>query len=228
MGSPRSAVPLDRSVFRPTPLKKNSIRNCRLYVIVDRAAIGRQDPVRVAEQAVRGGADVIQWRDKTAPAGEFLKVARSIRKVTRRLGVLFVVNDRLAAALRVEADGVHVGHEDFPVREVRALAGRRLLIGRSTHSLREAHQAEADGADYLGVGPVFSTPTKPDYRARGLPLIRRVAPMIRIPWFAIGGIDLGNLALVLSAGAARVAVVRAVAAASDPEAAARAFKGFLH
>lgn len=184
--------------------------------------------MRVAAAAIRGGADVIQWRDKSASDGEFLQVARAIREVTRRLKVLFVVNDRVAVALRVRADGVHVGHEDLPVPDVRALAGRRLLIGRSTHSLKEARQTAADGADYLGVGPIFSTPTKPGTRAVGLELVRRVAPVIRIPWFAIGGIDLGNLPLVLSAGAARVAVVRAVSAVSDPEAAARAFKGFLH
>lgn len=208
-------------------MKKNSLRNCRLYVIVDRAAIGRRDPVRVAEAAVRGGADVIQWRDKAARDGEFLAVARAMRRVVRG-GALFVVNDRVAVALRVGADGVHVGHEDLPVADVRLLAGRRFLIGRSTHSWAEARQAAASGADYLGVGPIFSTPTKPDYRPVGLELVRRAAPAIRIPWFAIGGIDLGNLPLVLSAGAARVAVVRAVAAASDPEETARAFKGLLH
>lgn len=182
----------------------------------------------MARAALRGGADVIQWRDKTAPDGEFLQVARVLERVTHQAGALFIVNDRVAVALRVRADGVHVGHEDLPVPDVRALAGRRLLVGRSTHSLDEARQAEADGADYIGVGPLFSTPTKPGYPATGLGLVRQVAPAIRTPWFAIGGIDLGNLALVLSAGAARVAVVRAVAARSNPERAARAFKGFLH
>ena len=208
-------------------MKKSLLQSCRLYVIVDRAAIGRRNPVRVAEAAVRGGADVIQWRDKAAPDGEFLAVARAMGKIVRKRA-LFVVNDRVAVALRVGADGVHVGHEDLPVSDLRALVGRRLLIGRSTHSLKEARQAVADGADYIGVGPVFATPTKPGYRAIGLKRVRGVAPAIRIPWFAIGGIDLRNLPLVLSAGAARVAVVRAVVAASDPEAAARVFKGLLH
>ncbi len=181
----------------------------------------------MAEAAVRGGADVIQWRDNTVPDGEFLAIARAMGKAVRKRGALFVVNDRVAVALRVQADGVHLGHEDLPVREVRALVGRRMLIGRSTHSLAEAKRAQADGADYLGVGPLFSTPTKPHYKAVGLELARKAAPVLRIPWFAIGGIDLGNLPLVLSAGAARVAVVRAVAAAFQPEAAARAFKGLL-
>lgn len=208
-------------------MKKNSIQDCRLYVIVDRSAVGGRDPVEVAGQAIRGGADCIQWRDKTSPDGEFLAVAARLRELTRRTGTLFVVNDRLDAALAAQADAVHLGHEDMPVARARAVAGDRLLIGRSTHSLEEALAAEAEGADYIGVGPVFATPTKPGYKAVGLDLVREVAPAIRLPWVAIGGIDRENLRLVLSAGATRVAVVRAVAAASDPEAAARALKGIL-
>lgn len=206
-------------------MSKRSFADCRLYVIVDRSAVGGRDPARVAEQAIRGGADCIQWRDKSAPDGPFLEAAERLRELTRRTGTLFVVNDRLDAALACGADGVHLGHEDLPVATARSLAGDRLLIGRSTHSLAEAKAAQAEGADYIGVGPVFATPTKPDYPAVGLELLRQIGAAIRIPWVAIGGIDLQNLPLVLSAGAARVAVVRAVAAASDPEAAARALKG---
>lgn len=208
-------------------MKKSSLARCRLYVIVDRGSLGARDPVQVAETAVRGGADVIQWRDKTSADQDFLEIAQAMGSTVRKQGGLFVVNDRVEIALQADADGVHVGHEDLSVRQVRDRVGAGFLIGRSTHSLEEALQAEQDGADYLGVGPVFQTPTKPDYRPVGLDLMRQAAERIRIPWFAIGGIDLGNAALVLSAGAARVAVVRAVAAASDPEAAARAFKGLL-
>ena len=208
-------------------MSKPSIQNAKLYVIVDRSALGGRDPVETAAAAMRGGADVIQWRDKTAPDGPFLETARRLREETRRQGILFIVNDRVAAALLAGADGVHIGHEDLAVPEVRKLVGGSMLIGRSTHSLEEALEAEKAGADYIGVGPVFSTPTKPGYRAVGLELVRQVKPRIRIPWVAIGGIDLENAALVSSAGAARVAVVRAVAAASNPEAAARAIKGLL-
>ena len=205
-------------------MSKISFQNCRLYVIVDRSVLVSRDPVQVAEAAIRGGADCIQWRDKTASDREFLSVAKRLRELTRSLKIPFIVNDRVAVALLVRADGVHVGHEDLSVQEVRALVGPEIRIGRSTHSLREAKEAEAAGADYIGVGPIFSTPTKPDYPAVGLELIRQIKPAIRIPWVAIGGIDLNNLALVLSAGASRVAVVRAVAGASDPEMAARNFK----
>lgn len=189
--------------------------------------MGDRDPARVAEQAIRGGADLIQWRDKSSPDGPFLETAERLRELTRRTGTLFVVNDRLDVALACGADGVHLGHEDIPVPRARALAGERLLIGRSTHSIEEGLGAQGEGADYIGVGPVFATPTKPGVRAVGLGLVREASARIRIPWFAIGGIDLQNLPLVSSAGAARVAVVRAVAAASDPEAAARALKGKL-
>lgn len=208
----------------PTSLRKISFQGCRLYVIVDRAALGGKDPVAVARAAIQGGADCIQWRDKKASDSEFLACARDLRVLTREAGTIFVVNDRVAVAMLVEADGVHLGHEDLPVPEVRRLAGGSLAIGRSTHSLAQAKQAELDGADYIAVGPIFSTPTKPGYPAVGLELIRQVKTAIQIPWVAIGGIDQSTLPLVLSAGSKRVAVVRAVAGASNPEAAARQFK----
>lgn len=208
-------------------MNKPSIRNAKLYVIVDRSALGGRDPVEVAAAAVRGGAEVIQWRDKRGPDWEFLETARRLREQTRKQGALFIVNDRVAVALRAQADGVHVGHEDLPVPDVRALVGDSMLVGRSTHSLEEALEAQRQGADYIGVGPVFATPTKPETQAVGLELVRQVKQRVQIPWVAIGGIDLENAALVSSAGAARVAVVRAVAASSDPEAAARSLKGKL-
>jgi len=208
-------------------LNKPSIQKAKLYVIVDRAALQGRDPVEVAAAAVRGGADVIQWRDKEAADRDFLETAARLRAQVGRQGALFIVNDRVPAAILVKADGVHVGHEDLPVPAVRALVGKSMLIGRSTHSLEEALEAERQGADYIGVGPVFATPTKPGCPPVGLELVRQVSGKVRIPWVAIGGIDLENAGLVSSAGAARVAVVRAVAAAPDPEAAARAFKGKL-
>lgn len=205
-------------------MSKRSIPAGCLYVIVDGQALKGKDPVRVAEAAIRGGADCIQWRDKSACDREALEVARRLRELTRRVKALFIVNDRLDVAMAAGADGVHLGHEDLPVPAARALLGEPILIGRSTHSLQEALDAQRQGADYIGVGPVFSTPTKPDYRAVGLGLLGEVRTRLSIPWVAIGGIDLENLPLILSAGAPGVAVVRAVAAASDPEQAARSLK----
>jgi thiamine-phosphate pyrophosphorylase len=199
-----------------------------LYVIVDRAACGARDPIKVAEAAIRGGADVIQWRDKTSGDRLFLQVARVLRSLTRQWDKMFVVNDRLAVALLVQADGIHLGHEDLPVEEARSLVGSSMWIGRSTHSFTEAMEAQGAGADYIGVGPIFPTPTKPDYPTVGVDLIRQVHFSIRVPWVVIGGIDLETLPLVLSAGAQRVAVVRAVCGAVDPEAATRRLKLSLH
>ena len=205
-------------------MSRPSFLDCKLYVIIDRSVLSDRDPVEVTEQAIRGGADCIQWRDKIGSDRDFLQVAQALRELTRRKGILFVVNDRVAVAQLVSADAVHLGHEDLPVREVRSLVRDSMGIGRSTHSLEEARQAQQDGADVIGVGPVFPTPTKPGYPAVGLDLLRQVKPVIRIPWVAIGGIDPQNVTLVLSAGADRVAVVRAVAGAADPEEAARALK----
>ncbi len=208
-------------------MSRISFQDCRLYVIVDRQALTGRDPLQVAEAALRGGADCLQWRDKRSADGQFLSAAYQLRELTRRHEKALVINDRVDAAVLVKADGVHLGHEDLPVREVRSWVGSTLWVGRSTHSLDQARQAQADGADYIGVGPVFSTPTKPDYPAVGLELLKEISRKIRIPWVAIGGIDLGNLPLVLSAGASRVAVVRAVCSASDVEQATRALKAKL-
>lgn len=210
------------------PSNKPSFAGSHLYLVLDRSALGDRDFVAVSEDALRGGVDILQWRDKTASDGDYYAAARTLRALTRRHGKAFVVNDRVDIAMLVRADGVHLGHQDLPVVAVRALVGPSIWIGRSTHSLTEAIQAEAEGADYIGVGPVFATPTKPDYAPVGLELVRQVAESpVRIPWVAIGGIDLENLPLVLSAGATRAAVVRAIAAASDPEAAARCLKEIL-
>lgn len=183
--------------------------------------------MKVAEAALRGGADVIQWRDKESADAPFLAAARALRKLTHRFRVPFVVNDRVAVALLVQADAVHLGHQDLSIKEARSLVGKQIRIGRSTHSLAEALGAQAAGADYLGVGPVFPTPTKPDYPVVGTGLLVQVQSRIRIPWFAIGGVDLKNVPKVLSAGASRVAVVRAVCGQADPEEAARRLKADL-
>lgn len=209
------------------PLSRISLENFQLYVIVDREALGSRAPVTVAEAAIRGGADLIQWRDKKATDREFLSVARELRALTRQLKIPLILNDRVDAAILIQADGVHLGGEDLPIQEARSLVGDSMVIGRSTHSLVQAKEAQAAGADYMGVGPIFPTPTKPDHPSVGLDLIAQVKKEIRIPWVAIGGVDLETLPLVLSAGATRVAVVRAVAAATDPEKAARALKQVL-
>ena len=162
-----------------------------------------------------GGVDVVQLREKGLPDGTLLDVLEEARSVTRRLGVPLVVNDRPDLAVLVGADFVHVGQEDLPVGAARRFG---LGVGLSTHAPEEIDAADAD---YLGVGPVFATPTKPGRPAVGLDLVRYAAERARVPWFAIGGINATNVRNVVGAGARRVAVVRAITEATDPERAAR-------
>ena len=204
-----------------------SCAHWQLYVIIDRAAVSARDPVEVASAAIRGGADVIQLRDKTGSARQQLETARRLRPLTRAAGIPLIINDRADLAFASEADGIHLGQDDLPIQEVRRIVGPDTLIGKSTHSLDQALAAQAEGANYIGVGPIFPTPTKPDYGSVGTGLIEEVAARIELPFVCIGGIELGNVEQVVEAGARCVAVVRAVCAAENPESAARRLKRLL-
>lgn len=198
----------------------------RLYVVLDGPSC-RRDPVETARLAIQGGCDVVQLRHKQALAKELLAIGRPLRQLARRHRVAFIVNDRVDVALALDADGVHLGQDDLPIRVARQMMGREKLVGLSTHSLSQAVVAERAGADYLGVGPVFATPTKPEYQAVGLKLVRQVSRRVRIPFVAIGGIDETNVQEVVAAGARAVAVVRAVVAAQRPDHAARALRELM-
>lgn len=171
--------------------------------------------------AVHGGVDVVQLRDKEASDRALLAALAEARQVTRELGVPLVVNDRPDLAVVVEADGVHVGQDDLPVETVMRFGIR---VGLSTHARGEVDAARAD---YIGVGPVYRTPTKEGRPPVGLDLVRYAADRARIPWFAIGGIDRTNVEAVVAAGAKRIAVVRAIGDAEDPEEAARELRDAL-
>jgi thiamine-phosphate pyrophosphorylase len=199
----------------------------RLYVIVDRTVCGSRDLADVTASAIRGGADVIQLRDKRASDVQLIAAARRLLLLTRSAGIPLIVNDRPEVCLASGADGLHLGQDDLPVEEARRLLGPERLIGRSTHGVEQAQEAQAQLVDYIGFGPVFPTPTKPDYGSIGTARITQVLPHVRTPMVCIGGIDEGNVRTVLEAGATCVAVVRAVCAASDPEAAARALKQII-
>jgi thiamine-phosphate diphosphorylase len=181
------------------------------------------NPIEQARAAGAGGASAIQLRAKHATDREALAWSAEIRALARACGALFFVNDRFDLALAADADGVHLGQEDLPPERVPAEVRRRLLIGRSTHTLEQARAAREEPVDYVAFGPVFGTRSKQSpYEARGLPLladvVRLVAPR---PVIAIGGIDASNAREITRAGAAGAAVISAVAAADDPEQAAR-------
>ena len=196
-----------------------------LYVITDAALAPGRSHLEVARAALAGGADAVQLRDKTATAQNLCAVASEIQPQARKFGAAFVVNDRVDVALLTGSDGAHLGQADLPCHEARRLLPRPSILGVSVATVAEAKKAVKDGADYLGVGPVFATPTKPD---AGEPIgLERLAELVRavpIPVVAIGGIHHDNVIAVLGTGVAGVAVVAAVVSAPDMAAAARALK----
>lgn len=199
-----------------------------LYVITgDKFSRGR--PVtQVVRGAIKGGATVIQLREKEFTARRLVEVGREIRKITLEHNVTFIVNDRVDVAAAVDADGVHLGQDDLPVNAARKILGPGKLVGISTHSVEQALRAEKDGADYIGVGPVFETNTKEDVCAPvGLELVRKVSRLVRIPKVAIGGIKAHNAADAMAAGADGIAVITAVVAAPDVEKAARELREII-
>jgi thiamine-phosphate pyrophosphorylase len=190
----------------------------RLYLVTE-ARPGGRDPEDLLRAALQGGVDVVQLREKSGDDHAVVRAGRVFRRLCDAYDALFVVNDRPDLAIACAADGVHLGQDDGHVGAVRRLVGDDLLIGLSTHS-REQIDAAA-GVDYIAVGPVYATPTKPEYPPVGTQLVEYAAANTRVPFFAIGGIDAGNVAEVVAAGADRVAVVRAIRDAADPGEAAR-------
>lgn len=194
----------------------------QLYVVTDESSSPShlQDTLR---KAMVGGCTAIQLRRKAVSGREFVQLGHALRSLTREWGCLFLVNDRVDVALAVDADGVHVGQDDIPCRDVRRLM-RDKWIGVSASTVEEAKQAERDGADYLGVGALFPTRSKADATPTPLPGLRAIAEAVRMPIVGIGGIERQNAASVIEHGAAGIAVVSAIMSAPDPEWAARTLK----
>nr|WSY55566.1 thiamine phosphate synthase [Streptomyces sp. NBC_00886] len=201
-----------------------ALADARVYLCTD-ARRRQGDLVEFLDAVLAGGVDVVQLRDKSMEAAEELEHLRVFADACARHGRLLAVNDRADVAHAARADVLHLGQGDLPVPAARAILGDDILIGRSTHTVSEAAEAAAQqGVDYFCTGPCWPTPTKPGRHAPGLDLVRFTADLgTGLPWFAIGGIDLGNLDEVLEAGARRVVVVRAITEADDPGAAAGEF-----
>lgn len=202
---------------------RQRLAEARLYVLVSGAGCSAALDWTIAE-AVAGGASVIQLREKDLSDRELLERARQVRRWTRQAGVLFIVNDRPDIARLVEADGVHVGQDDLPVREVRRIVGPDALIGVSTHDLQQVRQAILDGASYLGVGPTFPSGTKQFSDFPGLAFVREVTAETTLPAFVLGGVSLATIDRAVAAGARRVAVGQAICQADDPRAIAQALR----
>ncbi len=205
---------------------KSGLAKVRLYVLVT-AGLCRGDWMATAEAALAGGADCLQLREKDLSDGQLLERARALADLCHRHDALLIVNDRPDIAVLAGADGVHVGQDDLPVEAVRRIVGPDLVIGKSTHTLEQALAAAREDPDYIAVGPMFPSVTKPQDHIAGLETLRQVAGQVTIPLVAIGGITPENCPDVLAAGAQAVAICHAVIAQPDPRVAAAAIKGSM-
>jgi thiamine-phosphate pyrophosphorylase len=206
--------------------RRTRLAAARLYMVTDATPRQHQLP-DLLRAAAAGGVDIVQLRDKQLADDELVAVAHAARALCEQLGLLLIVNDRPFVASEAGADGVHVGQDDAPVADVRELVGEDMLIGLSTHAPREIDATDAELVDYIGVGPVHATPTKPGRPAVGTDLVRYAAAHSPVPFFAIGGLHAGNLAGVIDAGASRVCVLRAITDAARPERSARELRDLL-
>src|SRR5437763_7276734 len=189
---------------------KRNLSECRLDGIVDLSYVGDSDTACVVGQMLEGGVDLIQVRGKKRRIEELAIVATALHELTSRSSTPLIVNDHAEIATRVPLEGVHVGQDDDSIDVTRRKARHEIVVGKSTHSFEQALGAEREGADYIGFGPIFATPTKPDYPPIGLAHIGRVNAEVRIPIFCIGGITIDNLQSVIDAGAKRVVMVSAL------------------
>jgi thiamine-phosphate pyrophosphorylase len=203
---------------------RERLQDARLLLVTD----PRPDLATRVAAAVGGGVDVVQLRDKRASQEDLLPLAVELKEICERAGALFTVNDDVELTQLSGAHGVHLGQEDEPTASAREMLGPGVVVGRSVSSVEEALEAVAEGADYLGVGTIYATPTKPEEEAAGPALLREISgAAISVPWFAIGGVTLETAREVVEAGAPGFAVVRAVLDAEDPAAAARELRSFF-
>ena len=189
--------------------------NFDLYVVTDPDVLGGRSPVKAVREIIKGGCRMIQLRDKKASIGQYYRWAKEISKICKNEGATFIVNDYADICMEVEADGLHIGQSDVPVAVARKLLGYNKILGLSTHSKEQALKGSKSGADYISIGPIFSTPSKPDNRTLGIEFIKWASKNIEIPFVAIGGINADNLGAVVRAGSKRAAVIRAAVGQKD-------------
>ena len=202
--------------------------NYDLYVITDENVGLKRTHAEIAERAIAGGADAIQLRDKSCSSRDLVRIGRTLREITRRNAILFIVNDRLDVALACGADGVHLGQGDMRTDVARQIAPLGFIVGVSVSTVDEAVWAEQEGADYVALSPTFSTGSKPDAGpGHGLEMLREIQRNVSVPVIAIGGINRENICEVIAAGAAGVAVISAVVGAADITTAARDLKNLI-
>jgi len=221
-----SSYTLEKIMWEKLKEKYNQLKltDKKLYLVTNSDKFKSEDDLLDAiASSLQGGVDILQLREKTMPAKKIVELGRKIKQLCLQYGCTFIVNDRVDIALILEADGVHLGQDDLDVKSAREILGNNIIIGVSTHAPEQAQKAVEDGADYIGVGPVFETPTKLGRQAVGLGYAKWVAENIDLPTFAIGGIDEENFEQVLETGIEKIAVVRAIINSASPEKAAQKF-----
>jgi thiamine-phosphate pyrophosphorylase len=210
-----------------SPWQHTALQEARLYGILDLGYVPEGSAIPMAKGMLEGGVQVLQLRAKEKHPDEICSLAGELQPLCRAHQVPFILNDHPELIAQTGADGAHVGQDDTSIADARALAGKEAIIGKSTHSLAQALAAEQEGADYIGFGPLYATPTKPDYSPIGLSGISEAERRISLPIFCIGGIKRENLASVLAAGARRVVIVSGILKAPNPQAYCRACRELL-
>jgi thiamine-phosphate pyrophosphorylase len=210
-----------------SPWQHNALQGATLYGILDLGYVPEGSSIAIAKEMLEGGVQVFQLRAKGKHPDEICSLAGQLRPLCRSHQVPFILNDHPELIAQTGADGAHVGQDDLSIADARVLAGKEAIIGKSTHSLAQALAAQEEGADYIGFGPLYATPTKPDYPPIGLSGISEAQRKISVPIFCIGGIKCENLPNVLTAGARRVVIVSGILKAPNPQAYCRKCRELL-
>ncbi len=197
------------------PLKKKVLSDSRLYLILDKTTCAPRESEKILNSALKGGIDIVQYRDKVSPTQTVIKDALPLFKVAKKYRVPFIINDRLDVALSIDADGIHLGQEDMPVKVARAVLGKDKIIGLSCHNASQVKRGQNKDLDYLAFGPIFKTATKPESRPRGLREFQKALSRTTLPLFGIGGISFDNLDKMRNIKKLRVAVCREICLAGD-------------
>lgn len=195
--------------------KEELLSKVQLYVIADKKICGERNIEEIVSQAIDGGAQMIQYRDKESDDGNFYKIASKLNTICRERDVPFIINDRVEIAHKLDADGVHLGQEDLPIKKAREILGFERIIGKSAETIQKAKEAEEEGADYVGIGPIFDTLSKEIKSPIGLDIVQEAKESLKIPFFLIGGINLNNLDSVVQAGGKKIAVISALVLSDD-------------
>jgi len=208
-------------------LRKSLLKKSQLYLILDRPGFSRFSLKKISCLVSGSEISLVQLRDKLSAKADVLKFAIKLAKYLALTKTLFIVNDYVDVAVACGADGVHLGQDDLSLKQARKILGKNKIIGLSCHNLRQALKAQKEGADYIGIGPIYMTVTKPEYKPIGLEVLRELKGKINIPYFAIGDIHAGNIKEITAAGTKRVAVCRAILKTLDPKRAAKRIYNLL-